>query len=261
MKILPPIPMQRFEHFVVTRFNIGLWADPKVDIRGRAIDPEQWMSHRIALFRGICCRSLAAQEEKCFRWVILLDACTSPRDVRSIIAAAQRTASIVPVLVDSSRPRIRELQRVISALVSTRAEYVITTRLDNDDALARRAIAYVQACFAGQSKQLVVFPRGFRWCAGRLYRAWEDYDGNAFKSLVEKKTADVLCTVYEHACGSGGWTHVLTLHVEPTWLATVHGFNLFNHIEGEDSVAGAEQLGAFGVRASDLRLAARGATA
>jgi hypothetical protein len=253
--------MRRFEHFVVTRFNVGLWTDPKVDVRGKAIDPEQWMRHRIAVFRGICCRSLAAQEEKRFRWVILLDALTSPRDVRSIVAAAQRTAPVVPVLVDSSRPRIRALQRAVSELVLTTTEYVITTRLDNDDALGRRAIAYIQACFAGQSKQLIVFPRGFRWCGGRLYRAWEDYDGNAFKSLVEQKTGDVLCTVYEHACGSGGWTHVLTLHLEPTWLATVHGFNLFNHIEDEDSVVGTERLSAFGVRASDLRLAAKGATA
>lgn len=234
-----------FEHYVITRINLGLYSEEQTYIGGATIDPEAWMRHRMKLFRDVCCASIAAQVERRFSWVLLIDGTTAPRQARAIVAAAQRAGRVIPLSMPAGRWRA-QLSVAISEL-SQGAAHVITTRLDNDDALSRHAIGRIQSCYAAQRRQFVVFPRGLRWSAGQVFAVRHPWDVNAFKSLIEANDGE-LATAYSHFCGSGGWAEVFSLEAEPTWLQIIHGRNLDNAPDEWDEPVPRTALADFRVR-------------
>src|ERR1043166_4088085 len=83
-----------FAHYIVTRFNIGLWTVAQKTSRGEAIDPDRWMPHRIRLFRDICSRSIASQTERRFAWILLVDSETPRKFVKTIATIGNKAARI-----------------------------------------------------------------------------------------------------------------------------------------------------------------------
>ena len=235
----------RFEHYLITRINLGLYAEAQTCISGALIDPEAWMRHRMKLFRDVCCASVGAQVEQRFSWVLLLDEATPSRQARAIVAAAERVGRVIPLSMPVGGWRART--SVVISELSRGATHVITTRFDNDDALSRHAIGRIQSCYAGQRKQFVVFPRGLRWSAGRAFAVRHPWDVNAFKSLIEVNDGE-LATVYSHVCGSGGWAEVFSLETEPTWLQVIHDRNLDNAPDEWDEPVPPAALAEFRVR-------------
>ena len=73
--------MKSFEHLIITRFNLNLYARDKHDAPTRT---ERWLAHRFEVFERYCLPSVAAQTNPNFRWLCLFDAAavTSP-SVRS----------------------------------------------------------------------------------------------------------------------------------------------------------------------------------
>jgi hypothetical protein len=240
----------RFAHYVVTRFNLGLWAAGQKNIRGETIDPELWMHHRTALFSDVCSPSIASQSERRFAWVLLLDTDTPRRVVQSIETSAAKAARVKIAIVDTRFGWRMQLKKFLSAILPPGIDYVMTTRLDNDDALSRDAIGSIQACFAPRRKRLIVFPRGLRWCAGRVFAAYADWDSNAFKTLSEKVSETPLATVFEQACGTGGWldTEIVQKRTGPTWLQVIHEHNLANTLAPDDHESALSSLQPFSVR-------------
>ena len=72
-------------HYLLTRFNLALWIEDK---NGAAIDREEWLKRRMALFETFCLPSVKNQSCQNFSWILLVDANTpcllytspSPRD-------------------------------------------------------------------------------------------------------------------------------------------------------------------------------------
>ena len=65
--------MKSFEHLIITRFNLNLYARDKHDAPTRT---ERWLEHRFELFERYCLPSVAAQTNPNFRWLCLFDAAT-----------------------------------------------------------------------------------------------------------------------------------------------------------------------------------------
>ena len=107
--------------------------------------------------------------------------------------------------------------------------HLITTRLDNDDAICGTFVDTVQRRFSGQDFQFLNFTNGYIWKEGLLYPA--RHFSNPFVSLVER--AEKCSTVY---CRN----HVELDHVGPieqvtdpaAWLQVVGGRNLSNDAWG-----------------------------
>ena len=77
--------MKSFEHLIITRFNLNLYARDKHAAPTRT---ERWLEHRFEIFERYCLPSVAAQTNPNFRWLCLFDAAT-PAAYRRRIGGSQ----------------------------------------------------------------------------------------------------------------------------------------------------------------------------
>ena len=220
----PPSP--RLAHTLITRFNI---ASPgrEMPIRNRP----GWLDRRFDLFERYCLPSVAAQSERAFDWLIYFDEAT-PDTYRERIERARELFAYTPIFVGS-------FDMAQSARdIATDGAKVVTTRLDNDDAMARDFIARVQAAASEAEPGTVLnFPRGLALRGGRAFSAFDE--SNPFASLVEDTAAPVR-TIWSapHDALGRDW-RVVQIDAPPMWLQVVHGENVSNRIKGARVSAGA----------------------
>jgi hypothetical protein len=215
----------RFAHVVLTRFNTRhawIGAAP-------GLDPG-WLQRRLELFEAFCLPSLAAQRAP-FTWLVFFDSET-PEELRPRIAAYRETVpSFVPVFVEGELTDERIAGFVAERLAPERArhEYLITTRLDTDDAIATDFLARVQRAFRPRELEFLNFPLGYQWADGRFYYHLDP--SNPFLSLVERLGEEDGRTIYCAPHDRLG-RRVRQLAAPPVWLQVVHGENLRNRVVG-----------------------------
>ena len=219
--------MHPFTHLILTRFNVRVdYSTP-----GKGLDPD-WLSHRFQLFEQFCYPSMRMQSNQQFKWLVFFDSET-PTEFKQKISDYAEWRNFVPVYVD--REFTPELNRMtVFAHLPQEVEFLITTRLDNDDAVSNDFIQVIQRNFQDQSLEFINLPNGYVWSQGKLYSF--RYLKNPFMSLVERiqerspngfKT--ILCGEHTQLASIGTVKQVQTA---PTWLQVVHGNNVSNRIRG-----------------------------
>ena len=137
----------RIAHFVVTRFNIRI-NDAFKHVRGPVIripvDPlnPDWLDVRFRVFEMTCLPSIVGQVEQNFVWIVLVDSQLSHRDHDRLLALTKQKKEAFIHTVDAETD-LASLDWLKPYLVEG-ADYVITTNLDNDDALPVRFVAAIQ---------------------------------------------------------------------------------------------------------------------
>lgn len=124
--------MMELQHFLLTRFNILLWRQDK---EGKKVRTTKWLEHRFSLFEKYCLPSIKSQTCQGFEWIVLFDSMT-PDSFKDKIACYQKDCpQLIPVFVEPENGfRFAEIfkDEIIKRL---KAKRVISTYLDNDDAL------------------------------------------------------------------------------------------------------------------------------
>ncbi|MGB3166560.1 MAG: glycosyltransferase [Alteraurantiacibacter sp.] len=215
------MPDPALHHVVITRFNI---ASPgrEAAIRNRP----GWLERRFDLFEAYCLPGMAAQTVHDFEWLVYFDEAT-PDAFRSRIAAAQES---VPFSAKFTGP-LEMANTLRDIIVPAIADRLVTTRLDNDDAVAVDLIERIQTAARHCAPGTVLnFPNGLALRDRRLFAASDP--SNPFTSLVEDA----------HAPLSGIWSvrhdalaerfQVRQVDAPPVWLQVVHGDNVSNRIKG-----------------------------
>lgn len=118
--------MKKFEHYLLTKFNIGLYNDKKIDKNGRKINDDQWMEHRLKLFEKYCFPSIIKQTNQNFKWLVLFDRRT-PKRYLNDINRFKKYKHFIPFFGGWFDENIKKN-------LDPHAKYLITTRIDNDDA-------------------------------------------------------------------------------------------------------------------------------
>lgn len=212
------------DQVVLTRFNVELAGGD-----GRAIRAD-WLAERLALFERVCASSVRAQRGPVRRWLIFIDARTPP-DVRGRIVGACLPGQVRLLSVDGPLPDERLRQLVADAVPAERG-YLITTRLDNDDALAVDHLVVVRAAARPAPAEFLNPLRGYQVAAGRVYATSDP--SSPFLSLVERRDpgrlpATAFCTPHRLA----RLAHpVRQLRGPALWVQSVHGANLLNTVTG-----------------------------
>jgi hypothetical protein len=214
---------KQFTHLLLTRFNTATdFAPSRLGLQ------EEWLTRRLALFEQYCFPSVANQVGADFHWLVFFDA-ESPDWVRSKIAFYEPQLKAVFVEGEATDQVIAQ-KAAESGLITT--PYLITTRLDNDDALGKNHMARVQAAFHGQEREFLQFPLGLQMYRGHLYQVY--WQSNPFLSLIEKipdaqPFTTVLCVPHNRVQSAGP---VKSLWCPPQWLQVLHGSNLLNSLRG-----------------------------
>lgn len=222
-------------HFIITRFNLNLYAQDKNRMPTRTA---AWLEHRFELFERYCLPSVAAQSCKEFTWLCLFDAATPEPYRRRIAGYAARCPQFEAVYYDSAQAlRLTEsLRATLLALKgagrpgAAAPELLLTTNLDNDDALAADAVELLrQALRPASGKRVYSFLYGYQYFTRARYALRMRYANNHFLSLAEPYDGNLMTIA--------SYTHSRAIFVLPTefirtrrgkWLEIVHEDNVSN---------------------------------
>lgn len=209
------------QHFVITRFNI---ASPGREVAIR--NTPGWLGRRFDLFEAYCLPSMAAQLPGHFKWLIYFDEKT-PDTFRARIEQARKQVAFEPIFVGPSR-----MSRVVSdvkARLETNQGRLVTTRLDNDDAVSRDFLERIRGeAKALPDRTIINFREGIALNNGRLFAAADP--SNPFASLVERAAdAETIWAVSHTELGTR--FPIRQIITEPCWLQVVHGENVSNRIK------------------------------
>jgi hypothetical protein len=238
-----------FSHVIMTQFNVE---------RPRRHEPIRldpgWLARRFDLFERYCLPSVASQTAEGFTWIVYFDAAT-PAPLRERIDACRRRFPFVARFV--TRPGADVWPRSLAEALPARTPWLLTTRLDNDDALAIDHIARLQSAVAQVPpvRGSWNFPQGFVLRGGRLYAL--SHRANAFASWLEpwdERTCTAIAIAHLKMSRFGP---IAQIAGDAAWLQVVHGGNVSNKIRGR-RVAPAQAAGRFpGPMLAGLRPASR----
>lgn len=193
----------------------------------KRLEPD-WLTHRLALFEQYCLPSVIGQHDVDFHWLVFFDAAT-PAWFRAKISTFEPL--VRPVYVEgSASDEILRRHVIETGLVSS--PFLLTTRLDNDDAIAKDHLRLVQDAFCGQAREFITFPCGLQSLRGHLYQV--NWPSNPFLSLIEavddeQSITTVFCIAHDHLHKAGCVRQVKS---SPQWLQILHSANVGNELRG-----------------------------
>jgi hypothetical protein len=217
--------MPPFDHWLITRFNVPMARYP-----GLSRD-EAWLTRRISLFRTYCLPSIARQTCRRFRWLFLVDfeTPTSIRDQIRACAKLQRF-EVLRVGVDYVGPLAAYLDR------HSRRPFLITSRLDSDDALRHDYLQAVQDSFDPLAPGFLRFQSGLKLDSASRSLFSVSWACASFLSLIERRDTRPR-TVY--FCAHNRAHRRATLRdvsLEHAWLQVVHDQNIVTSLKTHEVV-------------------------
>lgn len=211
----------KFEHYLITRFNVGLYDKPNRYLK--KVDPKKWMDHRLGLFKNFCFPSIKNQVCQNFKWIVLYD----PKTPEHYINPFKKYANFIPACMG-----YQSIPKYIKEHADKDTTHIITTRLDNDDALNENYMGLVQQLFNGQDNTYFNFTQGLVFDVRRKrLRRWR-HNSNPFLSLVEKLDDNfrtVLKGKHGHVKKLGS---VVQVKKDRMWLQVIHNRNVSNGFKG-----------------------------
>lgn len=179
-----------FTHFLITRFNLRVksWLPDE-----NACKP--WMTNRIQIFNSFTLPSVSAQTCKNFKWLLLFDPSTKETNPDFLDRMTQYDFCI-PVFLDLEKTSLTEgIKKAINKHLLPGTNHVITTRIDNDDAIHEDFIKNIQKNFTPEQNYIVNFTDGYGYSDNRLSIAQRN-KVNPFATFCEEYNKGKYKTVY-----------------------------------------------------------------
>lgn len=222
--------MAGLQHFILTRFNLLLWQKDKEGCKVRTIE---WLEHRFNLFEQYCLPSLCNQTCQDFEWIILLDSNTPDLYKKRIEQCQARCRHLIPVFVQPSEgPYFASVfrQEVVKRL---KAPKIITTYLDNDDALDISFVEDLQGrALKACSGQFINYTEGYQFYTDYNYLLRIHYPRNHFISVVEDGNPITIKTIYgfgsHYFIDKVSDVKIERVKNRPLWCEVIHEKNMGN---------------------------------
>jgi hypothetical protein len=218
--VAPMTGVEKIQHFVITRFNLRLFA---FDKNKQSTLSDEWLSHRFDLFERYCLPSMAAQTNDDFVWFIFFDESTPDTYRQRIEAARRECPQIRPCYIKGG-----DFFPYLMEQIEADTDVLITTRIDNDDSFRDDALAIVrsQVSFA-KSKICINFRYGLS-CDGSKAEVFSQRF-NPFSSLIERRSGGDFVTIFATRHGKiHQIAKVKQIVTGPHWLMCVHDRNVAN---------------------------------
>lgn len=214
----------KFTHYLITRYNIHLdeW---ETDRRGQPTLKDDWMEHRYELFSKYCLPSVVSQSQKNFVWLIYFESSTSPAHMQQITSLVNIYPFIQLRLVSGYFGCMNEIETEIR---NAQTEYVITSRLDNDDCIGKDFIKTIQSYFIPRDKILINLLHGYSYTPERhIVTRLHKIQTNSFCSFIEKVRSTgghISVRGFPHGNPPPG-TEIINVDSRYSWLRVFHKRN------------------------------------
>jgi len=188
-----------FEHFIITQFNLLQFPKSPVSDNNSWI---LWTKKRFAIFQAYCLPSMLQQTNKNFKWFIYFDIAT-PSDFDEQISELQQHDFIEICYADKYDEFNSRYLQDIRQKVSPKTQWIITSRLDNDDCLHCRAIERIHKAFVPKDRFMISLALGYVYDMKYRKLSKYYYPMSPFISLIENNS-DSICGIYHKSHGSWG---------------------------------------------------------
>jgi hypothetical protein len=225
------------KHYLVTLWNVDLY-----DLG--------WLERRQKIFERFTLPSVEAQTNKNFEWLLISDART-PESFQKVLngyparVLYQDWENYNWAVPDASLSktmqlavRIETVGDVIAKFIGEQnTDFVVTSRLDNDDMLASEFVATVQKHAQAEWKTRTAdkfwlsLVRGYRWHEDKMYPF--NSLANSFVSFVENPSDLKTCYTSVHTLAKAGEYPIVGIRKGqvPQWAEVVHGENVLNRLK------------------------------
>lgn len=211
-------------HVVLMRFNARL--DDSSNPRG--LD-EHWLTHRLEMFDRYASPSISQQSVRADAWLVLCDA-RSPGWFRNALSERARAVNMEPVYLEDRMSEVdgcpEALRRVLRSRIRPDTRSIITTRIDNDDAVRWDYLARAEAALNGHRERTVTFPLGYQLHRGVL--SVEISRGSHFPSRIEPYDSDWNTVLERQHNTLYEVSDVRQVWAPPVWIEVIHDANLAN---------------------------------
>ena len=254
------------QHFILTRFNLYLWNKDK---EGKKVRSREWLEHRFGLFEQFCLPSIKNQTCQNFEWIVLFDSTTPTKFKERVKEWQKECLQLIPVYVDpkdgqhfaqifreevvrrfkgsrvqefkGSSCSNQELENERISLANTDDtnytdkcfKRVLTTYLDNDDALNVRFVEDLQNRVQSlPNGTFIYYTDGYQYFTDHHYLMRIHYPRNHFVSVVESGNPATVKTIYGY--GSHYYidrikdAKIEYINEVPMWCQVVHEKNMGN---------------------------------
>ena len=204
----------------------------------------EWLEHRFMLFDRYCLPSIKSQTCQNFKWIVLFDSTTPEKFKKKITDYQQKCPQLVPVYVAPVNGHMfaeifrEEVSRQLTQVYEPthepgRIRRVLTTYLDNDDAINVRFVEDIQS----RARQLAIgtfifYVAGYQFLGDYQYLMRINYIRNHFVSVVEQYNASTVRTIYGY--GSHYYidkikdARIEYIRNNPMWCEVIHEKNMGN---------------------------------
>lgn len=222
-----------YSHFLITRFNIPA-SNWKLDKNHNQVQNDIWLQKRIDLFERFCLPSVMAQTSKNFKWIVWFDF-NSPQILKSKIEEwSQLCCNFVAAYsYDYDYWQNEGLPKYIKENTASKCDYVITSRLDNDDAISIKAIATIQKAFVPNDNTIIDLPNGYCYNLQTELFSKHTIISSPFISYIESTNKPKIETVYRE--GHPAWIEKAAFIFvnERMWIQVCHDSNIANSQHGK----------------------------
>jgi len=185
---------------------------------------DQWMYDRINLFLTYCLPSVLAQKNKNFTWLIYFDTKTPTVFLDKLLFLKSAPISIELILVDNYNGMIKHMTE---RFLRSENKYVISSRLDNDDAISDQFMQKIQEAFVPRHQTVINLNAGYVLdLQKKVFTKWRNKLTNQFSSIIEDKASADIITIY----GFPHWRHptsstTINIQSKPCWIEIIHQNN------------------------------------
>lgn len=238
------------KHYLITRFNIRIASmlTKQLDAIDISRD-EKYLENRFCLFFSYTVPSVVGQTNKNFKWIVLFSDNTPRRFKDKMSQLTEQYPFIVALYIKDDENSTDILNNYI---LREKCEWIITSRLDNDDALATTYIESVQQYFSknGRKKHALIFNDGYQYEQKSCVLTRYHFPKNHFSSLFSEYSS-----VPDNILNYGHMDIDKKIKLkeintkDPHWMEIVHDTNVTNrmHFSLKDVVTDKSDLGKFGI--------------
>lgn len=225
------------EHYILTRFNLRLWSKDKKQNETRT---DEWLKQRFELFEQFCLPSVISQTNQSFQWIVLFDAQTPEYYKEKIKEYETQCKQFCPCFVQPNEGRyfVKIFREEIRKRIHQDTQQLITTYLDNDDALHRDFVKDIQQVKDKGCPTFVSFVYGLQYYTELNIATRVPFFNNHFVSLIERLSDDEgFRTVYGYGSHISVHKapHTKTVYIDnpnqDRWIEVVHETNMDNDVK------------------------------
>ena len=220
--------------FIITRFNLKLWGKDK---NNQTTLSDKWLVNRFSLFKQYCFPYIKSQTYQDFIWLCLFDIDTPPIFKTEIDNMSRMMPNFHPCYLDETETKGVDsyISRYIQSHKEHSTNYLITCRLDNDDAVHTEYIEKLVELHTQQKENMTIysFKYGMQYYTDLKLAFRIPYSNNHFLALIDNNFNDEdFKTILEYnhyyikSCGIP--FICINNHQTPMWIEVIHNENVDN---------------------------------